>query len=68
MIPEVLECHHISGNASFILKVVVHSISHLEELVSKFSPYGQTKTSIVLSSPVEKQQIEYKKFQAPNDK
>lgn len=47
---EVLECHHISGEESFILKTVVPSVEHLESLVEKLSPYGRTKTSIVLSS------------------
>jgi Lrp/AsnC family leucine-responsive transcriptional regulator len=49
---EVLECHHISGEASFIVKVVVPSVAQLEPLVEKFSPFGHTKTTIVLSSPI----------------
>ncbi|HEY1538944.1 MAG TPA: hypothetical protein VGF63_06075 [Solirubrobacteraceae bacterium] len=30
----------------------VRSVEHLEELVDRFTPYGQTTTSIVQSSPV----------------
>jgi len=56
--PEILECHHVSGSESFIMKACVRSVSHLERLVEKLSSYGQTKTSIVLSSPVEKDVIE----------
>lgn len=54
---EVLECHHISGEESFIVKAVVPSVKHLEALVEKLSPFGRTKTSIVLSSSFEKRGI-----------
>ena len=54
---EVLECHHISGEESFIIKVVVPSVEYLELLVEKLSPFGQTKTSIVLSSSFVKRGI-----------
>ena len=50
--PEVIECHHLTGTDSFIVKVVVSSIPHLEKLITQFSSYGQTATSVVLSSPV----------------
>jgi Lrp/AsnC family leucine-responsive transcriptional regulator len=59
-LPEVLECHHLTGTDSFIMKVVAASIPHLEALITRVSPYGQTATSIVLSSPVTKQVIEPK--------
>ncbi|MEW6726040.1 MAG: Lrp/AsnC family transcriptional regulator [Bacillota bacterium] len=53
-LPEVLECHHVTGGEAFIMKVVVSSIPHLEARISRFSPYGQTTTSLVLSSRVVK--------------
>ena len=53
-LPQVVECHHISGEGAFILKVVVASVGDLETLVAKFSPFGRTKTTIVLSSLAEK--------------
>ena len=46
----ILECHHISGRSAFIIKVRADSVADLETLVSGFSPLGQTRTSIVLSS------------------
>ncbi len=49
-LPQVLECHHISGEGSFILKVRVASVGDLETLVARFSPFGRTRTTIVLSS------------------
>ena len=55
---QVLECHHISGEESFIMKVIVPSVTHLESLVKQLSPYGQTKTAIVLSTPCVKRCID----------
>ena len=51
--PEVIEGHHLTGSDGFILKVVVASVGHLEEIINQMSNYGQTTTSVVLSSPVE---------------
>jgi Lrp/AsnC family transcriptional regulator, leucine-responsive regulatory protein len=50
--PEVLECHRLTGNDSFVLRVVAASIGHLERLIDRFVPYGEVTTSLVLSSPV----------------
>lgn len=51
-IPEVLECHHLTGSDGVLLKVAVSSVGHLEEVVSQMGSCGMTTTSIVLSSPV----------------
>jgi len=55
---EVIECHIISGKECFILRVLAGSVSNLGDLVEKLSVYGETETSIVLSSPVNKSYIE----------
>ncbi|HEY1204744.1 MAG: Lrp/AsnC family transcriptional regulator [Bryobacteraceae bacterium] len=47
---EIMECHHVTGEDSFHLKLVASSIAHLEELVGKLSAFGQTTTSLVLST------------------
>jgi Lrp/AsnC family leucine-responsive transcriptional regulator len=57
-VPEILECHHVSGSESFIVRVVASSIPHLENLIARFSPFGETSTLIVLSSPVVKQVLD----------
>ncbi len=51
-IPEVLECHHLTGSDGVILKVVVSSVGHLEDVISQIGSCGMTTTAIVLSSPV----------------
>jgi Lrp/AsnC family leucine-responsive transcriptional regulator len=51
-LPEVLECHRVTGSDSFILKVTVASIEHLESVIDQLTPFVATTTSIVLSSAV----------------
>ena len=55
---EVLECHRGTGGDSFIMKVAVASVEHLQEIIDKLTPYGITTTAIVLSSPVRRRVIE----------
>ncbi len=54
---EVLECHRGTGSDSFIMKVAVASVEHLQEIIDKLTPYGITTTAIVLSSPVKRRVI-----------
>jgi Lrp/AsnC family transcriptional regulator, leucine-responsive regulatory protein len=53
-LPEVLECHRCTGDESFIMKVRVASVAHLERLIDRLTPFGMTSTALVLSSPVER--------------
>jgi Lrp/AsnC family leucine-responsive transcriptional regulator len=55
---EVLECHRGTGGDSFIMKVAVSSVEHLQEVIDRLVPYGITTTTIVLSSPVKRRIIE----------
>jgi Lrp/AsnC family leucine-responsive transcriptional regulator len=54
---EVLECHRGTGEDSFIMKIAVSSVEHLQEVIDRLTPYGITTTTIVLSSPVTKRII-----------
>lgn len=54
---EVMECHRGTGGDSFIMKVAVASVEHLQEMIDRLTPYGITTTTIVLSSPVRKRII-----------
>lgn len=56
--PEVLECHRCTGGDSFIMKVAVRSVQHLESLIDRLTPFGTTSTSVVLSSPVKRRDLE----------
>lgn len=55
---EVLECHRGTGGDSFIMKVAVSSVEHLQEVIDRLVPYGITTTTIVLSSPVKRRVIQ----------
>jgi Lrp/AsnC family transcriptional regulator, leucine-responsive regulatory protein len=50
--PEVVECHRITGEDCFFVKLQVRDVAHLEEVIDRFLLFGQTTTSIVQSSPV----------------
>jgi Lrp/AsnC family leucine-responsive transcriptional regulator len=50
--PEVVECHRITGDDCYLMRAWVRDVEHLEEVIDRFAPYGQTTTSIVQSSPV----------------
>jgi len=50
--PEVVECHRITGEDCFLLKVHVPAVDALETVLDRFLLYGQTTSSIVQSSPV----------------
>lgn len=52
-LPEVLECHHLSGEYDYLLKVVVANHLHLERLLSekitRIPGVDRIRTSIVLN-------------------
>ncbi|HKT48832.1 MAG TPA: Lrp/AsnC family transcriptional regulator [Candidatus Angelobacter sp.] len=62
--PEVVECHRGTGADSFIMRAHVRSVEHLESLIDRLTPYGTTSTSIVLSSPVQRREIQRSEEQA----
>jgi Lrp/AsnC family leucine-responsive transcriptional regulator len=51
-LPQVTECHRITGEDCFLVKVHAAGVPQLEEVLDKFLLYGQTTTSIVVTSPV----------------
>lgn len=50
--PNVSEGHRISGEDCFLIKVHAAAIEDLEQVLDRFLLFGQTTTSIVVSSPV----------------
>ncbi|MBM4299758.1 MAG: Lrp/AsnC family transcriptional regulator [Deltaproteobacteria bacterium] len=59
--PDVLECHHVTGDESFILKVKAANTSALEKLLAQIrSVEGVTRTvtKVVLSTAKESQVLE----------
>lgn len=56
-IPEVQECHRVTGRDAYVVKVVAPSVPRLEEILDRLSPRGPTATSLVLSSVVSRRGI-----------
>ena len=55
--PQILECHHLTGEDCFIVKVMARSVPDLEGVIRELSRFGRTTTSIVLASPVTRRTI-----------
>jgi Lrp/AsnC family leucine-responsive transcriptional regulator len=55
---EVVECHRVTGEDCFFVTVHVRDVQHLEEVIDRFTPFGQTTTSILQSSPVPARGVE----------
>jgi Lrp/AsnC family transcriptional regulator, leucine-responsive regulatory protein len=51
-IPQIAECHRITGEDCFYIKLHLRSIEELPGLLDRFLLYGQTTTSIVNDSPI----------------
>ncbi|MFG1990110.1 Lrp/AsnC family transcriptional regulator [Actinoplanes sp. NPDC048988] len=50
--PEIVEAHHVTGEDCFFLKVLTHSMRHLEEVTGRIAGLGAVTTSVVYSSPL----------------
>lgn len=50
--PEVSECHRVSGEDCFLLKVHTADIADLEPVLDRFLAHGHTTSSFVVSTPV----------------
>lgn len=48
----VTECHRITGEDCFLIKIHAATVPDLEEILDQFLIYGQTVSSIVVSTPV----------------
>ena len=49
---EVLECHHVAGEDSYLMSVVATDLQALERFLGSINGYGETRTSIVFSTPI----------------
>jgi Lrp/AsnC family transcriptional regulator, leucine-responsive regulatory protein len=56
-VSEVFECHRISGEDTFLVKVYAASSEDLERIVDNLNPYVATNTMLVFSSPVTRRTV-----------
>ena len=52
-IPEIVECHRVTGEDCYVLKLHLRSMDDLEEILDRLIVLGQTTTSIIHSSPLD---------------
>ena len=55
--PRIVECHHITGDDCSVLKVIVKDMYELEEVIDSIKAIGSTKTSVILSTPIQSKSI-----------
>src|SRR5450830_475136 len=53
-IPELTECHRVTGDPCVIMQAAVGSMPELESLINRIAKFGFSKTSIILSSAIER--------------
>jgi Lrp/AsnC family leucine-responsive transcriptional regulator len=52
-VPEICECHKLTGHDCMLMRGYVKNPKHLEDLNGRLTIYGELTTSLVLSSIVE---------------
>lgn len=51
-LPAVTECHHLSGDDGYLVRLAVTDIAELEDVIARFRLFGRAATSLILSTPV----------------
>jgi Lrp/AsnC family transcriptional regulator, leucine-responsive regulatory protein len=54
---QVLECHHVSGSDSYSMLVVATDLEDLEQFIAGINAWGETRTSIIFSTPIERRAL-----------
>lgn len=50
---DIVECHRITGQSSYIMKAIVPNMKRVRELIDRLIPFAHLNTSVVLSSPIQ---------------
>lgn len=56
-LPQVVECHPITGNDCSIAKVVAGSVAERKKVIAGLTRCGATSTSLILSSSIARKAI-----------
>lgn len=56
-IAEVMECHHVTGEDCYLMRVCARDMEHLERVTERIAGHGQTTTSLVYASPVARRDL-----------
>ena len=50
--PQIIECNAVTGDDSFLARLVVHDVEEMDAILHRLLAYATTSTSIIKSSPV----------------
>jgi len=50
--PEVLECHEVTGEDSYLLRIAAGSVAHMDRVITALAPFGATHSTLVLSTKI----------------
>ena len=53
----IVECHHITGDDCSLLKDIVKDMYELASVIDSIKTIGSTKTSVILSTPIQSKSI-----------
>lgn len=56
-LPEIVECHSITGDDCGVVKVVAASVGDLERVITALTRCGVTSSSLILSSSIERKAL-----------
>ena len=54
----IRECYFVTGESSFVTRVVVRDVQQLQGMIQRMGMFGSTRTSVALSSPIIKDAFE----------
>jgi Lrp/AsnC family leucine-responsive transcriptional regulator len=55
--PEVVECHRVTGQSFVLVRIRATSNKHIQRLLFALTRFGDTETMIVLSSPLARRAV-----------
>lgn len=66
--PEIIECHRVTGSEGYVIRAMVRSTAHLEELLEEFWVHAETVTNIVTSTPVQRRGLRLAELLEPGQR
>ena len=55
--PEVIQCYKATGHVHYYMKAALNGMNELTRLIENLSPFGDTRTSILLEATIDKRVI-----------
>lgn len=55
--PEVVQCHHVTGEDCYVVTIAARSMTHLEQVTADLARFGAVATSVVYSTPIARRTV-----------